>query len=63
MRYEIELSYRCFQARSTIIEADGNSEARELARAWIESVGVPLEECWVTVRHPDGHETFEPSEL
>jgi hypothetical protein len=34
MRYEIELSYRGFQARSTIIEADGAFEARELARAW-----------------------------
>jgi hypothetical protein len=32
LQYEIELNYRGFQARSIIIEADSNFEAREKAK-------------------------------
>jgi hypothetical protein len=64
MRYEIEVHYRGYLPRWTVIEADSDFEAREVARAWIEAMLVPLEECWVTVMYPGGlSETFEPGEL
>jgi hypothetical protein len=64
MRYEVELNYRGFQARSIGIEADDNLEAREKTRLWAQSMVIPLEECWVTLKYPDGRsETFEPGEL
>ena len=37
MRYEIEVHYRGYLPRRTVIEADSNFEAREVARAWIEA--------------------------
>ena len=64
LQYEIELNYRGFQARSIIIEADNNFEAREKTKVWAQAMVIPLEECWVTLKHPDGRsETFEPGEL
>ena len=64
MQYEIDLNYRGFQARSIIVEADSIFAAREKAKVWAEATVIPLEECWVTLKHPDGRaETFEPGEL
>jgi len=64
VQYEIELNYRGFQARSIIIEADSNFEAREKTKVWAQAMVIPLEECWVTLKSPDGRsETFGPGEL
>jgi hypothetical protein len=64
LQYEIELNYRDFQARSIIIEADSNFEAREKTKVWAQAMVIPLEECSVTLKSPDGRsETFEPGEL
>jgi hypothetical protein len=64
MRYEIEVHYRGYLPRWTVIEADSDFEAREIAKTLIEAMVVPREECVVTVLGPGGlSETFEPGEV
>jgi hypothetical protein len=64
MRYEIQLDCKDENSRVEIIDADGDQEAHNKAKAWARSLEIPLDKCWLIVKNANGRfKTFKPDEL
>ena len=64
MRYEIQLNCKDENPRIEIINAEGDQDAHDKAKAWAKSLEIELGECWLIVKNADGRfKTFKPDEL